>query len=202
MQTDTSRIPKQARARERVSRILDATRRELEARSASEITMEAIALRAGVPVGSLYHYFENKTALLTAVAAMVMDEADALVARELVTYTELPWREAVDRAADAVFGVLRDRPHYRKVLDTVRFTGEFHAVTAASNERVASWMSLHPAFARAGIGRDKALEICRIVVTACNALQDRALVDDGLLGEGWVEETKRLILGYLGHYLP
>lgn len=202
MQIDPLRIPKQARARERVARILDAARQELEARPAGEITMEAIASRAGVPVGSLYHYFESKTALLTSVAAMVMDEADARVARELMAYTELPWREAVDRAAEAVLGLIRDRPHYRRVLESVRFTGEFQAVTAASNERVASWMSLHPAFARAGIGRDKALEICRVVVTACNALQDRALSGDGTLGEGWIDETKRLILGYLGHYLP
>jgi AcrR family transcriptional regulator len=202
VQPEAFRIPKQARARERVARILDATRQELEARSASEITMEAIASRAGVPVGSLYHYFESKTALLTAVAAMVMDEADAQIARELATYTELPWREAVDRAADAVLGLIRDRPHYRKVLESVRFTGEFHAVTQASNERVADWMALHPAFARAGIGRAKTLEICRLVITACNALQDRALADDGFLGDDWIEETKRLVLGYLSHYLP
>jgi len=202
VQSEAFRIPKQARARERVSRILDATRQELETRAASEITMEAIASRAGVPVGSLYHYFENKTALLTAVAAMVMDEADAQIARELATYTEVPWREAVDRAADAVLGLFRDRPHYRKVLESVRFTGEFHAVTAASNERVADWMSLHPAFKRAGLGREKALVICRLVITACNALQDRAVEGDHFLGDDWIEETKLLIKGYLSHYLP
>jgi hypothetical protein len=133
---------------------------------------------------------------------MVMDEADAQLARELGTYTELPWREAVDRAADAVLGLIQNRPEYRKVLETVRFTGEFHAVTVASNGRVAEWMSLHPAFARAGIGRAKALEICRVVITACNALQDSALADDGFLGEGWIEETKRLVRGYLAQYLP
>jgi len=202
VQSEAFRTPKQARARARVSRILDATRQELEARSASEITMEVIASRAGVPVGSLYHYFESKTALLTAVAAMVMDEADAQIARELATFTEVPWREAVDRAADAVLGLFRDRPHYRKVLESVRFTGEFHAVTAASNERVADWMSLHPAFRRAGLGREKALVICRLVITACNALQDRAVAGDRFLGDDWIEETKLLIKGYLSHYLP
>ena len=164
--------------------------------------MEAIASRAGVPVGSLYHYFENKTALLAAVAGMVIDEADAELARQLGTFTQMPWREAVVAAADAVFGLYRDRPHYRKVLESVRYTREFQVLTAESNERVSTWLSLHPAFARAGIGRQKALEICRMLITACNALQDRAVSGDGSLGDDWVEETKRLVLGYLSHYLP
>ena len=201
MQADAIRIPKQTRARERVARILDAARQELETRPGNDITMEAIASRAGVPVGSLYHYFENKTALLTAVAAMVMDEADAEIVRELAGFIDTPWREAVDRAAETVLGLIRDRPHYRKALESIRFTGEFHAVTTASNERVADWMSLHPAFAQAGIGRAKALQICRVLITACNALQDRAIAEEGSLGESWIEETKLLVKGYLSNYL-
>jgi hypothetical protein len=75
-------------------------------------------------------------------------------------------------------------------------------VTAASNERVADLMSLHPAFGRAGIARAKALAICRTVVTAGNALQDRALADERPDFEALVEETQRLVKGYLGSYLP
>lgn len=196
------RVPKQARARERRARILDAARAEIEERAPSEITMEGIARRAGVPVGSLYQYFDNKTSLFAAVGASVMDDADALVARLLVECRSLPWREAVDRTADAVLGVLRRSPHYRRVLRAVRFTDEFAELTAASNERVADLMSLHPAFSRAGLGRAKALEICRTVIIAANALQDRVLADEILDRDAWVEETKRLVKGYLGTYLP
>jgi AcrR family transcriptional regulator len=196
------RIPKQARARERVGRILDAARRELEERSAGDITIEGIAERAEVPVGSVYQYFSSKTALLIAVAETVMDEADAETARQLVECRGLPWRDAADRTVIATLGFLRDSPDYRKLLRTIRFTPEFFEVTAASNERVADLMSLHPAFGRAGIDRAKALGICRTVVTAGNALQDRALADDKLDFESLVEETKRLVKGYLGTYLP
>jgi AcrR family transcriptional regulator len=195
------RIPKQARARERVGRILDAARRELEARTAGDITIEGIAERADVPVGSVYQYFSSKTALLIAVAETVMDETDAETARMLVECRLLPWREAVDRTVTVTLGFLRDSPDYRKLLRTIRFTPEFAAVTAASNERVADLMSLHPAFGRGGISRAKALEICRTVVTAGNALQDRALAGEPLDFDSLVEETKRLAKGYLGTYL-
>lgn len=196
------RIPKQARARERVGRILDAARRELQTRPAADVTIEAIALRAGVPVGSVYQYFSSKAALLAAVAEEVMDESDAETARQLAECLGLPWREAVDRIVETAFGFFRDSPDYRNLLRTIRFTGEFAEVTAASNERVADFMSLHPGFARAGIARAKALEICRTVVTAANALQDRALADERLDFEALVEETRRLVRGYLGTYLP
>lgn len=196
------RIPKQARARERVGRILDAARHELEARPVAEITIEGIAERAGVPVGSVYQYFSSKTALLAAVAEAVMDEADAEAARQLAECRALSWRDAVDRIITATLGYLRDSPDYRRLLRTIRFTGEFAEVTAASNDRVADLMSLHPVFGRAGISREKAREICRTVVTAANALQDRALADDGLDFDALVEETRRLVKGYVGTYLP
>ena len=193
--------PKQARARERLAKILDATRTELEERPVAEITMDAIAGKAGVPVGSLYQFFGSKTALLVEVAAMVMSEADAAMARELSQCLSLPWREAVDKVLETSLGLLRDSPHYRQVLRSIRFTGEFAEVTKASNQRVADLMSIHPGFAHAGIPRRKALEICRTAVTAVNALQDRALSESSPDFESWLEETKRLVKGYLGTYV-
>jgi AcrR family transcriptional regulator len=148
--------------------------------------------------GSLYQYSGGKTALLVEVAAIVMGEADAIMARRLSEYLSLPWREAVDQVLEASLGLLRDSPHYRRLLRSIRFTPEIAEVTAVSNDRVADLMSLHPAFARAGMSRDKAFEICPTTVTAVNALQDRVLADDGLDFDSCLEETKRLVKGYLG----
>jgi AcrR family transcriptional regulator len=195
------RVPKQARARERVGRILDAARKELEERSVPDITIEGIAERAGVPVGSVYQYFASKTALLAAVAETVMNETDAAAGHQMAECLALPWREAVDRVVAAAFETLRGAPGYQKLLRTIRFTSEFAAVTAASNERVAGMMALHPGFAAAGISRAKTLEMCRTVVTAANALQDRALSEESPDFDGLIEETQRLVKGYLATYL-
>ena len=146
-------IPKQARARERLERILDAARRELERGPEAEITIESIAERAGVGVGSVYSYFSSQTALLLAVAATVMDEADSEAARQFAACLELPWRDAVSRTLDATLGVFRDASEYEKLLRTIRFTPEFAAVTTASNDRVADMMAMHPEFDRNGTRR-------------------------------------------------
>ena len=196
------RIPKQARARERFGRILDAARRELEMRPIADITIEAIAARADVPVGSLYQYFASKSALLAAVAEAVMADADALTSRVLADCHGLAWRESVDRIIRITLEFLRASPDYRALLRAMRFTPEFAEITAASNERVADLFSLHPAFGRAGLSRAAALSICRTATTAVNALQDRAIADESLDFESAIVECQRLVKGYLGTYLP
>jgi AcrR family transcriptional regulator len=152
-------------------------------------------------VGSLYQYFGSKTSLLAAVAEMVMAEADAEAAHQLAACRSVPWSEAVDRVLEATFRFYQDSPPYRQVLRTIRYTPEFAQITATSNERVADLMSLHPAFARAGLGRDKALVVCRTIVTAANAIQDRLVAQDDADFEVWLEETKRLVKGYLSTYV-
>ncbi len=91
--------------------------------------------------------------------------------------------------------------HDASQLLAIRFTPEFAAVSAASNDRMACLMALHPAFGRAGIRPAKALEICRTVMTATHALQEGALGGERVDWKGLVEETRRLVTGYLGTYL-
>jgi len=196
------RVPKQARARERFGRILDAARQEMQERPIADVTMESIALRADVPVGSLYQYFASKSALLAAVAEAVMAEADAETSRILAECHALQWREGVDRIVRTTLEFLRASPAYRALLRAMRFTPEFAEITVASNERVADLMSLHPAFGRAGLSRASALGICRTAVTAVNALQDRAIADESLDFEAAIVESQRLAKGYLATYLP
>jgi AcrR family transcriptional regulator len=196
------RVPKQARARERLGRILDATRHELQHRPVADLTIEVIAERAAVPVGSLYQYFASKSALLAAVAEAVMSEADTETSRVLAECRGMPWRDGLDRIIRTTLEFLRGSPDYRALLRTMRFTPEFAEITAASNERVADLMSLHPAFGRAGLSRNSALDICRTAITAVNALQDRAIADESLDFEAAVLECQRLAKGYLATYLP
>jgi AcrR family transcriptional regulator len=196
------RVPKQARARERLGRILDAARRELETRAFADVTMEAIAERAQVPIGSLYQYFASKSALLAAVAETVMDEADAQTSRLLAEGRGLPWRDALDHIIRVTLEFLRASGDYRALLRGMRHTPEFAEVTQASNQRVADLMSLHPAFGRAGLTRARALEICLTAVTAVNALQDRAIADEAAEFEAAIVECQRLARGYVATYLP
>ncbi|QWP77084.1 TetR family transcriptional regulator [Lysobacter sp. K5869] len=56
--------PKQARANELVSAVLEAAAQVLAKEGAQRFTTARVAERAGVSVGSLYQYFPNKAAIL------------------------------------------------------------------------------------------------------------------------------------------
>jgi AcrR family transcriptional regulator len=74
------RQAKQARAQSTVKAILEAGARILAEGGWPALNTNAIALRAGVSIGSVYEYFENKQALIDAVAEDHLAAGEALLA--------------------------------------------------------------------------------------------------------------------------
>ena len=64
---DARHTPRQARSRTIVSAIVEAGRQLLVAEGTGALTTNRIAERAGVSIGSLYRYFENKEAIVAAI---------------------------------------------------------------------------------------------------------------------------------------
>jgi AcrR family transcriptional regulator len=62
------RKPQQNRSKERVNQILDVTEQMLIEVGNKDLTTRAIAVRCGIPVGSLYQFFPDKDAIILALA--------------------------------------------------------------------------------------------------------------------------------------
>ena len=73
--------PRQARSRERVDRILQATRTLLERDGLPRLTTNHIAREAGVDIASLYQYFSGKEAILYTLAEDWIRDVQAVYAR-------------------------------------------------------------------------------------------------------------------------
>jgi AcrR family transcriptional regulator len=74
------RQPSQPRSRRRVEQILDATRALLHEGGVGAVTTTRIAERAGLPVGSIYQYFPNKTAIFTGMYAEYLRHIQGVMA--------------------------------------------------------------------------------------------------------------------------
>lgn len=89
----TRRQPTQARARERVERILTAATELIAETGSDAVRMTEVAERAGVPIGSLYQYFPDKAAILRMLAMRVMERVRDGLRENL---------QGVESAADAM----------------------------------------------------------------------------------------------------
>jgi AcrR family transcriptional regulator len=77
------RIPRQARATETASAILEGAAQILEAGGLAAFTTNAVAERAGVSIGTLYQYFADKNEVLLALARQEIELALVEVGRAL-----------------------------------------------------------------------------------------------------------------------
>src|SRR3954447_18658239 len=73
------RVPRQARSRARLQRMLDAADQLLAREGAEALTTTRVAEAAGVSVGSLYQYLPDKEAIVEALAGRYLTEFDGLM---------------------------------------------------------------------------------------------------------------------------
>jgi AcrR family transcriptional regulator len=107
--TSPRRAPTQRRAEETIDVLLEATARVLAKHGFHATTTNHIAEAAGVSIGSLYHYFPSKEALIEAlVHRLWAKELESLLASAEVLATR-PLGEAIDAIVHALVDTVRPR---------------------------------------------------------------------------------------------
>ncbi len=144
--TDTDLLrnpPLQDRSRQRLRRVLDAADELLAGNGAASFTTTRIAATAGVPIGSVYRFFDDKESIVEALAIRYWRDFEDLVAG----VAQADEREALADPAGAVLEALaagfRARPGFLALwyggLRTERVrdaTRQVRTAIAASVERI------------------------------------------------------------------
>jgi AcrR family transcriptional regulator len=98
------KAPRQSRSRSVVEAILSAAAEKLaRTHDEEDLTLQDIAVRAGVGVGSLYDYFRDRRSLLSAFAAKVTEDNLRAFEHLLAETDALPLRDGVERIVDFTF---------------------------------------------------------------------------------------------------
>ena len=104
--TESRAQPVQKRAQERRNLILGTTAELLEEVGQDDLTTILVAKRAGVSVGTLYHYFPNKYAIMYALAEQWVGEMDvALQALEAEPVEGYSVKRFIERSVERMLEV-------------------------------------------------------------------------------------------------
>ncbi|WP_442806430.1 TetR/AcrR family transcriptional regulator [Streptomyces sp. NBC_01317] len=194
------RAPVQRRSAERLTRILDTCAALLDEAGYEQLTTRAVASRAGVPIGSVYRFFDNKRALVDALAQRNLDRYAERVTDRFAALESGDWRGAVDVVLDEYLTMKRTVPGFGSVdfgADLGPAAGVRGAAARNANQQVAGRLTVLLA-GHLGRGPDASLHRTVLVaVEAADALLQLAFRTDGAGDPGIVAETRTLLRAYL-----
>nr|WP_305121492.1 TetR/AcrR family transcriptional regulator [Microbulbifer elongatus] len=165
------REPVQARARERARQILDTTGQLLERVGLNDLTTILIAKELGVSVGSVYHYFPNKHAILYAMGeqwlASLTERLDELAASDL---ERLSLREFLDDLLTRWVSVYREQRGLLPLVQAMWGVPELHELDKRHDELVIS--HLVDMFRRLGFTcpPNESNRLARATLETCHAM--------------------------------
>jgi AcrR family transcriptional regulator len=198
------RQPRQARSQERVKQILDMAEKMFIAEGYNATTTNAIAVRAGVPIGSLYQFFPDKGAIVQALAVRYVEALqqrfNALHSAET---RQMSLSSYVDYIIDAIEQFFHDYPGYHAIfMQAQDAISELEAIELdADRQLIQDWASILSEYYPGRKSADYET-IAFMLVKAIGTLLWLSLSQDDIFRQRLVMETKRLMLSYLQSYFP
>ena len=116
--TTPRKEPRQARAHATRDAIVGAAAQLLGSAGYAATTTNAIALRAGVSVGSLYEYFPNKDAIVATIIAELLEEQFQTFSAALARLANAPFAELTREAIVVLLETKRIRPRLFREIAT------------------------------------------------------------------------------------
>ncbi|MCX4968431.1 TetR family transcriptional regulator [Streptomyces sp. NBC_00654] len=193
------RAPVQRRSAERLARILDACAELLDETGYEQLSTRAVAVRAQVPIGSVYRFFSNKRALVDALALRNLNSYTERITARLTGVPAADWRAVVDAVLDEYLAMKRSVPGFALV--------DFGAPSPAddpmgdANPRVAAKLADLLADHLGRTPDEHLLRASLVSVEAADALFQLAFRTDPSGDRAIVAETRVLVMAYLGRIL-
>jgi AcrR family transcriptional regulator len=197
--TSLRRAPVQRRSAERLARILDACAELLDEVGYDALSTRAVALRAGVPIGSVYRFFGNKRQMADALAQRNLERYTERVTERLKKASRGDWRAAMDAVLDEYLAMKRTAPGF----SLVDFGNQIPvgARHTEPNTRVADRLT---DLLSGYLGRTPDEDLRRVFLVAvesADTLVQLAFRTDPDGDEAIIAETRELLRAYLGRVL-
>lgn len=195
------KVPKQARSKQMVERILAAGREVLIADGYDAFSTNRVASRADVSPGSLYQYFPDKASILDMVIDRYWDEVAEQIAASLADQISETGPTLVRSTADALVAALESNSALLAVVARelpLQMNGErLQALERQVRSLTSAMLGVRPV----GMHRPSPQVASWVVLMAVQNLAIRWVLDQptDITREELIDEMEALVIGYLAH---
>ena len=200
VRTTPRKQPRQQRSKDTVDAILDATTRVLKQVGFDGLTTNAVAEKAGVSIGSVYQYFPNKEAMVSALIERHVHAMNAAILGELARVATMPVAQAARAVIELTLSAHAIDPALHRVLTEqvprIGKLAKLRELDNISHRMVAGLLAAR----RDEIAVDDVELAAFVLVSAIESIVHRAalLYPEMLRDPHLVDEATRLVTRYLG----
>lgn len=195
------RAPVQARAKQRIERVLDAAEAVFVDVGYDAASTNAIAQRAGTSIGSLYEFFPNKQAIARALAERYAQQLEQLYDTAVV---DLPGGrdEIVDHIVESLAGFYERHPGMGPLLRGPGGSSELRSAGAALQDSFAAHLSRIITQRRRGVDEARARLVADVTAEIARALLDEAACRTPAERPALLAELKVALSAYVAKAMP
>lgn len=191
------RRPAQARSRERFERILQAARAVLVDVGFESFTVDEVAHRAGVPIGTLYQFFANKYVLVCELDRQDTAASRAEIERFSRRDPDVQWPDVLDETIDHLARMWRDDPSRRAVWHAVQSTPATRATAADTERQLLFPLSEILSPLAPSMSDDEHIDLAGFLIHSVASQLNYATAGDPSGFDAVVVEIKRMLVSYL-----
>jgi len=190
------RRPTQERSHKKFDHLLEVSRELLLEVGFESFTCEEVAHRAGLPIGTLYQFFQNKYVIVCE-----LDRVDAVAVREELQQfaQEIPsldWLKFLDRLIDHVAALWVSDQSRRAVWHAVQSTPATRATAAVTERALAAEIAYVLGPLTPGTPRERRTIMAEVILHVAYSMLNFSIRDGQSHSEA-VVELKRLLAAYL-----
>jgi len=140
-QVGARRSATQSRSQEKMERVLRATAALLDESGAEAVTTTAVAARAGVSIGWLYNFFDDRQALLEEIMVTGLVDLDSRWDAVGFSLAGPDWRARVAAGLEVVIDFFDASPGFRSLWFSADFSGRMLQANRLHDDALAAYLA-------------------------------------------------------------
>lgn len=187
--------PTQARARARRLAILDAANQFVLSGQIDKITTTTVAHRAGIPVGSVYRYFDDRIDILDQLYREAYDDIETgLVEVQSSMPPKMPIPSAIGYLLGVFTELTRSHPSFRTLTKWANQHYSLWDVTPGPSSNLAAFIEKTLDDAGVRFTPERQVAATKTIITVVSVLVDQSLEEDD-------EDKAKALISELGYIL-